>query len=66
MSNLLLAPSPLARTPAAVRFAGGPTTFILVTLHVRYGSSPADRIGGLTAVAQWLADWGTLSMPRGA
>lgn len=46
-----------ARTPYAVSFTAGTETFVLVTLHVRYGSAPADRIGELTAIAQWLADW---------
>jgi endonuclease/exonuclease/phosphatase family metal-dependent hydrolase len=46
-----------ARTPYAVSFLAGSETFILVTLHVLYGSSPADRIGELHAIAGWLADW---------
>jgi hypothetical protein len=46
-----------ARTPYAVSFAAGSTTFILVTLHVRYGTAPADRIAELAAIATWLADW---------
>jgi endonuclease/exonuclease/phosphatase family metal-dependent hydrolase len=46
-----------ARTPYAVSFLAGTTTFILVTLHVRYGDAPADRIGELEAIAQWMADW---------
>ncbi len=46
-----------ARTPYAVSFTAGSDTFILVTLHVRYGTAPADRIGELSAIAQWLADW---------
>ena len=28
-----------------------------MTLHVIYGAKPADRIGELTAIAHWLADW---------
>ena len=46
-----------ARTPYAVSFLSARETFILVTLHVRYGTSPADRIGELRAIAEWLADW---------
>ena len=46
-----------ARTPYAVSFVAGTTTFILVTLQVRYGTEAADRIGELTALAQWLGDW---------
>ncbi|MDX1620356.1 MAG: endonuclease/exonuclease/phosphatase family protein [Nitriliruptorales bacterium] len=46
-----------ARTPYAVSFLGGATTFILVTLHVLYGEKPEDRMGELTAIAEWLAEW---------
>lgn len=46
-----------ARTPYAVSFAAGIHTFTLVTLHVRYGTDPTDRVGELTAIAKWLADW---------
>ena len=46
-----------ARTPYAVSFLSGSTTFILVTLHVLYGKKPEDRMGELTAIAEWLADW---------
>jgi endonuclease/exonuclease/phosphatase family metal-dependent hydrolase len=46
-----------ARTPYAVSFTAGEETFILVTLHVRYGDGPEDRVAELTAIAQWLADW---------
>jgi endonuclease/exonuclease/phosphatase family metal-dependent hydrolase len=46
-----------ARTPYAVSFTAGADTFILVTLHVRFGSGPADRVDELEAIAQWLADW---------
>jgi endonuclease/exonuclease/phosphatase family metal-dependent hydrolase len=52
-----LAVDQFARTPYAVSFATATTTFILVTLHVRYGTAPSDRIGELTAIAEWLADW---------
>ena len=46
-----------ARTPYAVSFRIGAETFILVTLHVKWGSRSADRLHELTAIAQWLADW---------
>ena len=46
-----------ARTPYACSFLSGEQTFILATLHVRYGSGPADRVGELSAIARWLADW---------
>lgn len=48
-----------ARTPYAVSFAtagrGYRRTFVLVTLHVLYGSQAADREPELRAIAEWLA-----------
>jgi endonuclease/exonuclease/phosphatase family metal-dependent hydrolase len=46
-----------ARTPYAVSFKSGKKTFILVTLHVLFGSSSAQRVPELEAVAGWMADW---------
>jgi len=46
-----------ARTPYAVSFKAGKTTFILVTLHVDYGDSTADRRDELKAIAQWMKAW---------
>lgn len=46
-----------ARTPYAVSFQSARETFTLVTLHVKYGTGPADRVGELQAIAEWLADW---------
>lgn len=46
-----------ARTPYAVSFRSGSATFILVTLHVTYGSSAADRIPELKGIARWMCDW---------
>jgi endonuclease/exonuclease/phosphatase family metal-dependent hydrolase len=46
-----------ARTPYAVSFLGSGQTFTLVTLHVNYGTKPADRAPELTAIAKWLAGW---------
>jgi len=46
-----------ARTPYAVSFVSGNETFILVTLHVIYGTGAADRVEELQAIAKWLADW---------
>ncbi|HSD61998.1 MAG TPA: endonuclease/exonuclease/phosphatase family protein [Burkholderiales bacterium] len=46
-----------ARTPYAVSFEAGGKTFILVTLHVLYGSAPADRVGELKTIAGWMAEW---------
>jgi exonuclease III len=46
-----------ARTPYAVSFKAGKTTFILVTLHVDYGDSTEDRKGELKAIARWMKAW---------
>ena len=46
-----------ARTPYAVSFRSGSETFILVTLHVRYGRTAAERVPELRAIAEWLAGW---------
>lgn len=46
-----------ARTPYAVSFERGQRRFTLVTLHVLYGKKPADRVGELEDIAQWLATW---------
>jgi endonuclease/exonuclease/phosphatase family metal-dependent hydrolase len=46
-----------ARTPYSVSFQAGDTTLILTTLHVLYGSGPAERVPELKAIAQLLADW---------
>ncbi len=45
------------RTPYAVSFVSGGQTFILITLHVIYGSEAAERTGELQAIAEWLAEW---------
>lgn len=45
------------RTPYAVSFLAGDQTFVLVTLHVNYGDSAADRVRELTAIARWLRNW---------
>jgi len=45
------------RTPYAVSFISGDQTFILVTLHVKFGSDAGERTGELTAIAEWMADW---------
>lgn len=46
-----------ARTPYAVSFRCGDQTFILVTLHVLYGDSAAERTPELRAIAEWLDSW---------
>lgn len=46
-----------ARTPYAVSFRRHDSVFVLVSLHVLWGRSPADRLAELTAIAEWLASW---------
>ena len=46
-----------ARTPYAVGFRAGSTTFVLVTLHVKYGDVPTDRVAEVRGIARWMADW---------
>ena len=46
-----------ARTPYAVSFKAGKTTFILVTLHVDYGDSTDDRRDELKTIARWMKAW---------
>lgn len=46
-----------ARTPYAVSFRSGGQTFILVTLHVLWGSSATDRTPELRWLARWMAAW---------
>ncbi len=46
-----------ARTPYAVSFKAGGTTFILVTLHVTYGDNAASRIPELKGIARWMREW---------
>lgn len=52
------------RTPYAVSFRAGDVTFILVTLHIRWGKQTEtneqkiqERIKELKAIAKWMADW---------
>ena len=45
------------RTPYAVSFRSMASTFILVTLHIKYGSASTDRINELKGIVKWLADW---------
>lgn len=45
------------RTPYAVSFRAGSTTFILVALHVLYGDRSAERIPELQGIARWMDDW---------
>jgi endonuclease/exonuclease/phosphatase family metal-dependent hydrolase len=45
------------RTPYAVSFRSNHQTFILVTLHIKYGKNSKERIKELKGIAQWLSDW---------
>jgi len=49
------------RTPYAVSFRCGETTFILVALHIDYGDSSTDRIPELKGIARWMSDWANRS-----
>ncbi len=45
------------RSPYAVSFRLEQQTFILVTLHIKYGKSSKDRIAELSGIARWLRNW---------
>lgn len=45
------------RSPYAVSFKSFNQTFILVTLHIKYGKSSKERIKELGGIAKWMADW---------
>ena len=47
------------RSPYAVSFRSENKTFILVTLHIKYGKSSKSRISELRAVARWMKEWAT-------
>jgi endonuclease/exonuclease/phosphatase family metal-dependent hydrolase len=46
-----------ARTPYAVSFLSADRTFVLVELHVIFGSNPAARVPELREIARWMGDW---------
>lgn len=46
-----------ARTPYAVSFLASGQTFILVTLHVKWGKTPKDRLAELKGIAEYMAKW---------
>lgn len=46
-----------ARTPYGVGFRSAGTTFVLVTLHILFGSNAQQRIPELKAIARWMSDW---------
>ena len=45
------------KTPYAVAFKTESETFILVTLHVVFGTKSADRLGELQTIARWMREW---------
>lgn len=45
------------RPPFAVGFRSENKTFILVTLHIKYGKSSKDRIAELQGIARWMYEW---------
>ena len=47
------------RSPYAVSFRSENRTFILVTLHVKYGRASRDRVAELAGIARWIQDWAT-------
>jgi endonuclease/exonuclease/phosphatase family metal-dependent hydrolase len=46
-----------ARTPYVASFKVGSTEFILVSLHVLWGTKPGDRLPEIIAIAEWMRDW---------
>jgi endonuclease/exonuclease/phosphatase family metal-dependent hydrolase len=48
-----------AKTPYGVAFRSESQTFILVTLHIKFGAAgdPAARRPELKAIAKWMRDW---------
>lgn len=46
-----------ARTPYAAGFVRDGRDFVLTTVHVLWGKAPKDRLGELTAFAEWMRDW---------
>lgn len=51
--------SQFVRSPYAVSFKSESSTFILLTLHIKYGQSSDDRISELRAIAKWIKEWAT-------
>lgn len=54
-SNILT--EQFVRAPYAVGFRSENKTFILVTLHIKYGKSSRDRIAELQGIARWMHEW---------
>ncbi len=53
-----LAPvSQFARTPYAAGFVRKDVEFVLTTVHVLWGADPSERLGEITAFAEWMRAW---------
>lgn len=50
-------PEQFARSPYAAGFTRRDVDFILTTVHVLWGRSPADRLPELTMFARWMRSW---------
>ncbi|MGB5951047.1 MAG: endonuclease/exonuclease/phosphatase family protein [Ornithinimicrobium sp.] len=46
-----------ARTPYTAGFVRNGVEFTLATVHVLWGTTPADRLPELTAFAEWMRSW---------
>ncbi len=46
-----------ARTPYGVSFQVAGKTFVLLTLHVLFGTKSPDRVAEIQAIADWISDW---------
>ncbi|WP_194973103.1 endonuclease/exonuclease/phosphatase family protein [Aquiflexum lacus] len=46
-----------ARTPYGVSFQVAGNTFVLLTLHVLFGTKSPDRIAEIQAIADWISKW---------
>jgi endonuclease/exonuclease/phosphatase family metal-dependent hydrolase len=46
-----------ARTPYAAGFSRADVDFVLTTVHVLWGERPSDRLGEITAFAEWMKRW---------
>ena len=45
------------RSPYAVSFRSNDKTFILVTVHIKYGKKAEDRETEIHGIAKWLSEW---------
>ena len=45
------------RSPYAVSFRSNDKTFILVTVHIKYGKKAKDRETEIHGIAKWLSEW---------